>query len=353
MRGRRPLRQTLPVLPPAAQAAIASRLRRRNLHSLDAQGSRERQEVPQGQGCRAECHRHRSESGDRLLRPACRDARAEGQRASASQYGQAWYGSDWVKAGYPGEAWSATISGATGLFQVTSFIRAKKYQELGLLVSSDLPEPERFKANNDPGLKKKRLEWDRWRSIAQALDFGDPAAILDGQDMDQLIAANLGYKARPLSGIWATPPYLHNSSVPSLYQVLLPASRRTQKFYLGRTRFDPKHVGFETHEFPGAFLMDTAKSGNRNNGHEFRNLTLEELENKQGKTWNGRSSLEQRWALVLGVDPEHLSTMSTEQVWELTRAASRRGLSSPSGQPIKGVLGPEFTEEERWQSWSS
>ena len=154
----------------------------------------------------------------------------------ASQYGQAWYGSDWVKAGYPGEAWSATISGATGLFQVTSFIRAKKYQELGLLVSSDLPEPERFKANNEPGLKKKRLEWDRWRSIAQALDFGDPAPILDGQDMDQLIAANLGYKARPLSGIWATPPYLHNSSVPSLYQVLLPASRRMQKFYLGRTR---------------------------------------------------------------------------------------------------------------------
>ena len=60
---------------------------------------------------------------------------------SADQYNSVWYGSDWVKAGYAGEAWSATISGATGLFQVTSFIRAKKYQELGFLVSPDTPEP--------------------------------------------------------------------------------------------------------------------------------------------------------------------------------------------------------------------
>ncbi|WP_376776667.1 c-type cytochrome [Rhizobium laguerreae] len=27
----------------------------------------------------------------------------------------------------------------------------------------------------------------------------------------------LAYKARPLDGIWATAPYLHNGSVPTLY----------------------------------------------------------------------------------------------------------------------------------------
>ena len=30
----------------------------------------------------------------------------------------------------------------------------------------------------------------------------------------------LAYKARPLEGIWATAPYLHNGSVPNLYELL-------------------------------------------------------------------------------------------------------------------------------------
>ena len=167
--------------------------------------------------------------------------------------------------------------------------------------------------------------------------------------MDQFIAANLGYKARPLAGIWATPPYLHNSSVPNLYQMLVPASRRATKFYLGSTRFDPKHVGYETHQFPAAFEMDTATPGNRNTGHEFRNLTLEELEEKQGRTWDGRSSRPERWAFVLGIDRNRWDSMSPTQLWELTREVSRTTLASPAGKAIKGVLGPEFTEEERWQ----
>jgi hypothetical protein len=268
---------------------------------------------------------------------------------SADQYGSVWYGSDWVKAGYPGEGWSATISGATGLFQVTSFIRRKKYQELGLLVPPELPGPARKQGNNDPGRKQKRMQYDRYRSVAQDLDFGDYGAIQSGQNMDQFIVANLGYKARPLAGIWATPPYLHNSSVPNLYQMLVPATRRSAKFYLGSTRFDPKHVGYETHQFPGAFEMDTTMPGNRNTGHEFRNLTLEELEEKQGITRAVQSSRDERWAFVLGVDRQRLSALPPVQRWELTREASRRALSSPAGQPIKGVLGPEFTEEERWQ----
>jgi len=265
---------------------------------------------------------------------------------SASQYGSSWYGSAWVNAGYPGEAWSATISGATGLFQITSFVRKKKYQELWLLPETPQPAPK--KGNDDP-VRQKRLQYDRYRSVAPELDFGDVAAIVSGQNMEQVIAANLGYKSHPLAGIWATPPYLHNSSVPNLYQMLVPAARRLAKFYLGSTRFDPKHVGYETHQFPAAFEMDTTKPGNRNTGHEFRNLTLEELEDKQGSTWDGRSSREERWAFVLGVDRQRLGAMSPDQRWELTREVSRRALASPAGQPIKGVLGPEFTEEERWQ----
>ncbi len=264
-----------------------------------------------------------------------------------------WFGSDWVRAGYPGEPWSATISGAAGLFQVTSFVRSKKYQELGLLVPPDTPGPERKKANDDPARKQKRLQYDRYRTVAEDLDFGDVSAILNGQNMEQVIVANLGYKAHPLAGIWATPPYLHNSAVPNLYQMLVPVNRRFARFYLGSTRFDPKTVGYETQQFPGAFEMDTTRSGNQNTGHEFRNLTLEELEQKQGRAWDGRSSRDERWAIALGVDRQRYSTMSTAERWELAREASRRArLLAPQGNPSRACLAPSLLTLSGGSSWS-
>ena len=46
------------------------------------------------------------------------------------------------------------------------------------------------------------------------------------------------YKAAPRDGVWATPPFLHNGSVPNLYEMLVPASERSKKFCIGR-EFDP------------------------------------------------------------------------------------------------------------------
>lgn len=79
------------------------------------------------------------------------------------------------------------------------------------------------------------------------------------------------YRARPLEGVWATAPYLHNGSVPSLYQMLLPGEQRSASFYTGSRQFDPKQVGFETSAFDGGFRFDTTVPGNSNRGHEFRN----------------------------------------------------------------------------------
>ena len=95
--------------------------------------------------------------------------------------------------------------------------------------------------------------------------------------------------------------------------------------------------------------MDTTKSGNRNTGHEFRNLTLEELEEKQGKTWDGRSSRQERWACGPGGRPGAPERDVAGTGLGADPGSVAQGLSSPAGQPIKGVLGPEFTEEERWQ----
>jgi hypothetical protein len=52
------------------------------------------------------------------------------------------------------------------------------------------------------------------------------------------------YRARPLNGVWATAPYLHNGSVPSLYWMLKPAAERPKKFCIGARDFDPQQVGY-------------------------------------------------------------------------------------------------------------
>jgi cytochrome c5 len=52
------------------------------------------------------------------------------------------------------------------------------------------------------------------------------------------------YRARPLNGIWATAPYLHNGSVPSLYWMLKPAAERPKQFCMGLRDFDPQQVGY-------------------------------------------------------------------------------------------------------------
>jgi hypothetical protein len=77
------------------------------------------------------------------------------------------------------------------------------------------------------------------------------------------------YKARPLNGIWATAPYLHNGSVPTLWDLLGPVQDRPKVFYVGSHDFDPKNVGLVATETPGSFRFDTSPQGNWRNGHEF------------------------------------------------------------------------------------
>ena len=86
-------------------------------------------------------------------------------------------------------------------------------------------------------------------------------------------AARLDYKARPLNGVWATAPYLHNGSVRNLYQLLSPVSERDKRFFLGSKEFDPVNVGYVSEKLTGGFELDTTLGGNHNTGHEFRDKT--------------------------------------------------------------------------------
>lgn len=87
----------------------------------------------------------------------------------------------------------------------------------------------------------------------------------------------LSYKGRSLNGIWATAPYLHNGSVPSLYDLLLPQKRpgdaeegeyRPEQFRVGSREFDPLKVGLKSEGYDG-FLFRTNRVGDLNSGHEY------------------------------------------------------------------------------------
>jgi mono/diheme cytochrome c family protein len=80
----------------------------------------------------------------------------------------------------------------------------------------------------------------------------------------------VGYRAHLLTAIWATPPYLHNGSVPNMYELLSPVQERSATFYTGNLEYDPVKMGYRSEAFPGAFLFDTTLAGNSNAGHEFR-----------------------------------------------------------------------------------
>src|SRR6185295_1546560 len=77
-------------------------------------------------------------------------------------------------------------------------------------------------------------------------------------------------KSRPLHGIWATGPFLHNGSVPTIYEMLLPEERRSKVFWTGLRRFDPVKVGIVGSDSVGGFRFDTSIPGNQNTGHQFR-----------------------------------------------------------------------------------
>ena len=94
----------------------------------------------------------------------------------------------------------------------------------------------------------------------------------------------IGYQAPPLDGIWATAPYLHNGSVPTL-AALLKSSDRPARFYR------PPSTGFENYDTgqrrlevrgPGRLrrcsdlkprsrrsLFDSSRFGLGNGGHTF------------------------------------------------------------------------------------
>lgn len=85
----------------------------------------------------------------------------------------------------------------------------------------------------------------------------------------------MAYKGRPLNGIWATAPYLHDGSVPSLYALLLPPDQRPPQFDVGGRTLDTKDVGFVAGPGDPTFTLHTRDAanhpvpGNSSVGHNY------------------------------------------------------------------------------------
>ncbi len=92
-----------------------------------------------------------------------------------------------------------------------------------------------------------------------------------------------GYQAPPLEGIWATAPYLHNGSVPTLYH-LLKSSERPERYTRPPStdfeHYDTERVGWKFESVAEEFeeslskreartIYDTARRGLGNQGHTF------------------------------------------------------------------------------------
>jgi hypothetical protein len=104
-------------------------------------------------------------------------------------------------------------------------------------------------------------------------------------DLDGLV-----YKARPLNGIWATAPYLHNGSVPNLWELLKAPKDRTPEFWVGSAEFDAINVGFVSNRgknnfkvYKGQGANRTIIPGNSNLGHDYA---------------GGQYTDDQKWALI-------------------------------------------------------
>lgn len=92
-----------------------------------------------------------------------------------------------------------------------------------------------------------------------------------------------GYVAPPLDGVWATAPYFHNGSVPTLYGVLNSASRPkvyTRSFRTNLEDYDTTNIGWKVTPIgprPGIRtparerrkVYDTTQPGRGNGGHAY------------------------------------------------------------------------------------
>jgi mono/diheme cytochrome c family protein len=112
--------------------------------------------------------------------------------------------------------------------------------------------------------------------VLHALEATALGEVLDAE-------ATGGYVATPLGGLWASAPYLHNGSVPSLWALMNPEQRPAQ-FEVGGHKLDFEAMGVSYPEgyqpWSKPVRYDTTKPGRSNRGHEAQFSGLDSSEKR-------------------------------------------------------------------------
>lgn len=150
-------------------------------------------------------------------------------------------------------------------------------------------------ALNVVGLIERNHQYDRLGYTPEQ------RACLDGFGSLDLPEIGMFYKSRPLAGVWASPPFLHNGAVPTIYQLLSPHEERAARFFVSPGAFDPVAVGLDLKARGAGFWFDTRLAGNSNVGHEFRAGYVPgktDRDDPQHGVIGPALSPEERWAIV-------------------------------------------------------
>lgn len=119
----------------------------------------------------------------------------------------------------------------------------------------------------------------RWRALSPLARFGHQVSWFGEYGKHKVNATPKGYVAPPLDGVWASAPYLHNGSIPTLWH-LFHLDQRPIVWSRTEDGYDQRRVGLEVQEMTevptGADLpakrrryFDTRLPGKSAVGHEF------------------------------------------------------------------------------------
>ncbi len=142
--------------------------------------------------------------------------------------------------------------------------------------NQDLTKPELVAFPNwqgDIGTDRRRLELTG-ENVAAAVNSGHFGRYISARSTGT-------YAAPPLTGIWASAPYLHNGSVPTLWHLMRP-DKRPERFVVGGHALDMTRVGLRgSEDKKGGWMpppdyepwalsaeIDVSQYGLGNEGHE-------------------------------------------------------------------------------------
>ncbi len=112
-----------------------------------------------------------------------------------------------------------------------------------------------------------------------------------------------GYQAPPLDGIWATAPYLHNGSVPTVYHLLNSKTRPklfTRSYRTDQESYDSQKLGWKVQR------LDKAPDPKKTAGNELRKVydTSQPGRGNAGHTYGDKLTEDERMAVI-----EYLKTL--------------------------------------------